>query len=60
MISLFHDFDIQLLIFVDWDDNLIYIASKKAYIIMQKDNGQVLQSIPHDKLSKLKSLLTFD
>jgi len=35
-----------------WDDNLIYIASKKAYLIMHKENGNILQSITHDKLSK--------
>lgn len=29
----------QLMIYIDWDDNLIYIASKKAYIIMQKEDG---------------------
>jgi hypothetical protein len=31
-----------------WDDNLIYMATKKAYIIMSKESGQVLMSIAHD------------
>jgi hypothetical protein len=31
-----------------WDDNLIYMATKKAYIIMSKDSGKVLTSIGHD------------
>lgn len=42
----------------DWDDNLIYIASKKAYLIMNKDTGNILQSITHDKLSKRAAQLT--
>ena len=37
---------------------MIYLASKKAYIILQKDNGQVLQSIQHDKLRKQIQHLT--
>ena len=31
-----------------WDDNLIYMATKKAYIIMSKESGKVLTSIGHD------------
>lgn len=31
-----------------WDDNMIYMASKKAYIIMNKETGQVLMSITYD------------
>lgn len=26
-----------------WDDTLIYLATKKAYVIMQKDTGQLLR-----------------
>lgn len=36
-----------------WDDNLIYMATKKAYIIMNKDTGTPIRSIAHDKLSKI-------
>jgi hypothetical protein len=31
-----------------WDDNLIYMATKKAYIIMNKNNGAILMSLSHD------------
>jgi hypothetical protein len=34
-----------------WDDILIFMATKKAYIIMQKDTGNILRSFPHDKLN---------
>lgn len=27
---------------LDWNENLIYIATKKAYIIMTKDSGKIL------------------
>ena len=34
-----------------WDDTLIYMATKKAYIIMHKDSGNLLRSFAHDKLN---------
>jgi hypothetical protein len=43
---------VELIQFIDWDDNLVYMATKKAYIIMAKDSGAILQSISHEKLSK--------
>jgi len=32
-----------------WDDNLLYMSSKKAYVILRKKDGQMLQQIPHDR-----------
>jgi len=32
----------MLHILLDWDDNLIYMSSKKAYIIMRKSDGNIL------------------
>jgi hypothetical protein len=29
-------------IYLFWDDNLIYMTTKKAYIIMNKDTGAIL------------------
>lgn len=34
-----------------WDDTLLYMATKKAYIIMNKDSGNILRSFAHDKLN---------
>jgi hypothetical protein len=34
-----------------WDDQLIYMATKKAYIIMHKDSGNIIRSFAHDKLN---------
>jgi hypothetical protein len=42
---------VSFMISLDWDDNLIFMASKKAYIIISKESGNMLQSFPHDKLS---------
>jgi hypothetical protein len=34
-----------------WDDNLVYMATKKAYIIMSKESGAIIQSFSHEKLN---------
>jgi hypothetical protein len=34
-----------------WDEDLIYYASNKAYIILNKNTGSILQNIPHEKLT---------
>jgi hypothetical protein len=36
-------------IFKDWDDKLIYMATKKAYYIMDKESGKPIQIINHEK-----------
>jgi|LauGreDrversion4_2_1035121.scaffolds.fasta_scaffold99261_2 hypothetical protein len=33
---------VSLIFNLDWDDNLIFMASKKAYIIMSKETGNML------------------
>ena len=33
-----------------WNDNYIYFSTKKAYVIIRKDSGDVVHTILHNKI----------